>query len=34
MTMLDNGVKDRGEEERVKTRDIAEVLALSVLGKE
>jgi Fe-S oxidoreductase len=34
MTMLDNGVKDRGEEERVKTRDIAEVLALSVLGSE
>lgn len=32
MTMLDNGVKDRGKEEEVMTRDVAEVLAFSVLG--
>lgn len=32
MTMIDNGVKDREAETRVKTLDIAEVLAQSVFG--
>lgn len=34
MTMMDNGVKDRGRENEVRTLDVAEVLAQAVLGGE
>lgn len=34
MTMIDDGVKDRGKEETVKVRDLAELVAAALPGKE